>query len=151
MTRFAHVVVTVLVLSLGACGGLTLEVLNQTGVDLQRYDVVDLQRQPAGAPIPDGGIDEVDVDGFNQVYYQADNPSPDEDTPNGFIVQMALDVEPRALLTIVYHYRVPPGQEGTDPGSQPIKLGEFGLELAPSVEAVMLNVLAGFSVAYDEG
>ncbi len=63
----------------------------------------------------------VDPAGFNPVYYQ---PGVNDETKaNGFFVGLNLiDADPLQVQYKVFHYRVPPGQAGSDPDLQPILL-----------------------------
>ena len=122
----------------------TVTVLNQTGGALQPYEVVNLQRVAVGDPVRPGGTYDVDVDGFNPVLYALDPVAPGK--PNGFAVQIAFDLEPRQILTVVHHYPVPPDQSGT-----PTKIKEELLNLAKSTDDVVIEVTGDrYDVTYVE-
>jgi len=63
----------------------------------------------------------LDAKGFNPVFYQPGTHDPA--LANGVYLGFDLtDAEPLLIQFKVWHYQVPPGQEGTDPAKQPILL-----------------------------
>ena len=64
---------------------------------------------------------DIDINGFNPVFYVAGIN--DESLANGIFIGLNLfDADPIQIQYKVFHYRVPPGQAGSDPDLQPILL-----------------------------
>lgn len=61
----------------------------------------------------------IDPEGFNPIYFASDVSDPS--LPNAIFIGLALHAnDPPQIQHKLMHYPVPPGQEGTDPGLQPI-------------------------------
>jgi hypothetical protein len=116
-------ILVALAVSVSSCSeDYTVTLVNNGGIDLVPYPVVTSpppphrEADPANA-IPGGSSAPIDPGGFNPLYHHADSEL-------GFIVQLALDDDPAQILVVLHRYTVPPGQEGTDPALQPVKLDE---------------------------
>ena len=115
-----------LIVSAGCDYSARMELHNRTFQILTPYPVnADLEppRRVADPANNLGSGDFVVVDpaGFNPAYYQSGVN--DEAKANGFYVGLNLiDADPLQVQYKVYHYRVPPGEAGSDPDLQPILL-----------------------------
>lgn len=70
----------------------------------------------------------IDPRGFNPVFYAPGIT--DEAMANGIFLGLGLiEADPLALQYKVFHYRVPPGEAGSDPDLQPILLQDEVVEI----------------------
>jgi hypothetical protein len=114
----------------------TLALENQTQMPMVPYPVVTNPPPPHRAEDAAGAVaardrELIDISGFNPAYYQ-------EKTKVGLLIQLALLDEPPVLLVVTYQYKVPPGQAGSDPTKQPIKLAEYFF--SPTKEKILVRV-----------
>ena len=126
---YSHVLcclaVSTVVLLVGCNFSSTLTLRNQLAVTLVPYPVnttppPSREADPANSL---GTFDTASIDpaGFNPVYYASgiDN----ESRANGLFLGLdLLDADPLRVQFKVFHYKVPPGQAGSDPDLQPILL-----------------------------
>lgn len=70
----------------------------------------------------------IDPHGFNPVYYASGVTDPND--ANGVYIGLDLDDDPMMIQYKVFHYKVPPGEAGTDPAKQPILLKQGVKEVA---------------------
>lgn len=115
--------------------GYSLRLHNETGVELVPYVVVTApgqpparQADPANA-LPSGAFAEIDVDGFNPLYYSAARG-------HGLLLQMALDDEPPSLLARLLDY--PAAPDALSSGQQPTLIVEQAFE--PPAKTITLTV-----------
>lgn len=81
------------------------------------------------------GERELDPNAFNPVYYTAGVQNPDK--PNGIYIGFDVEFEPRGILYRIFHFKVPPGQEGQDPNLQPKVLAEEYAEITWNADTLM--------------
>ena len=123
----------------------TLSLQNETNRDLVPYPVVTTPPPPHRAPdtantIAPSGRLEIDPEGFNPVFYFGGVG--DLGAPNGVFVGLGFyDQEPPIIHIRLFHYVVPPGQEGSDPALQPVLLREDFEEVQD--ENLVIRVIRG--------
>ncbi len=82
---------------------------------------------PSGNLAPGDSVD-INAMGFNPVFYAPGIT--DEAMANGIFLGLALmDADPLRIQYKVFHYRVPPGEAGSDPDLQPILLQDEIVEI----------------------
>ena len=117
-------------MTMGCAFSSGLEIRNLTGRTLTPYPLRTTPPPPRREADPTndivgGGIASIDPLGFNPVYYNANIT--ELDRTNGLFLGLQLDDEPYRIQFKLFHYRVPPGEAGTDPALQPILLHQ-GIE-----------------------
>ena len=106
----------------------TLRLRNLTPHTLTPYPVVTEPPPPHREPnangvVPQGGTSPIDPAGFNPVFYAPGVTEPG--VANGVYLGLSLmESDPLRIQYRVFHYVVPPGQTGQDPGLQPLLLHE---------------------------
>ena len=103
-----------------------LTFFNQTGFTMTPYPVDQDLDPPRRVARPENNLATnesvaIDISGSNPVFYVAGID--DESLANGIFLGLNLiDADPLQIQYKVFHYRVPPGEAGDDPGLQPILL-----------------------------
>ena len=113
---------------------------NLTNRHLQAYLVVTTPPPPHREAVPAMdivGLGErtLDPNSFNPTYYTEGVQSPTK--PNGIYIGFDLEFSPRYILYRIFHFIVPPGQEGQDPQLQPKLLNQEAVEISWNADTVM--------------
>ena len=125
---------------------------NNTGAPLTYCPVVTdpppPHREVSNTIIDPGLRTEIDVDGFNPLYW-------DPGSNLSVLVQLALTDDPPMLLAVILQHQVPPGQEGNDPALQPVKQAEYPyvVDTAGDEMNVVIRagaIASGIPVTFDE-
>lgn len=144
-TRRVLILATLIAACTGGCKfGQTLRISNGSGHTLTPYPVDATLSPPQRVADPandvaNGAMGDIDPHGFNPVYY-ASLPLATPDQANGLFFGLSMDDEPYLLQYRVFHYRVPPGQEGAEPNNQPLLLDEGFVEIED--EPTLIDVKA---------
>lgn len=119
----------------------TLTLVNETGQTITFYQVNESpppSRLPAGT-IPDDGTFNIDPDGFNTVFAWPGGISTTGSAPNGFFIGLALSDSPPLIQYKRFHYKVTPGEAGSDPTLQPILLDQQIVEVVEGEVLIIVD------------
>ena len=93
------------------------------------------RRWRSSAAIAGLGERTLDPNSFNPTYYTEGVQSPTK--PNGIYIGFDLEFSPRFILYRIFHFVVPPGQEGQDPQLQPKLLNQEAVEISWNADTLM--------------
>lgn len=120
--------IVVCIIVTGCNFGSRLTLNNRTYTTLTPYPL-DLDAEPPrrtadpANDVASGGMHSIDPHWFNPVFYAPGID--DESLANGvFIGLNLLEADPMQIQYRLFHYRVPPGEAGSDPDLQPILIGQ---------------------------